>query len=449
MKVPQRPTPLLELLPTLRADRLTTVLLSPSPTDRGGKYRHWDTMRHVAPPDDLSAEEWWIGTKFARLSILKPLPLLDTSGKPFAYALPDAALANLHMIDQRTSGEIAVSEVMTNPASRDRYVITSLIEEAITSSQLEGAVTSRGVAKEMIRSGRAPRDNSERMIFNNFRAVQFAGSHHDVLLTPEFVCRLQRIVTEGTLDRATDAGMVQQPNDVRVQVVAADGQVLHSPPPAEELQGRLAAMCRFANGRDHEEGFLHPVVRAILLHFWLAYDHPFADGNGRTARALFYWSMLHQGYWLAEYLSISRILRKAPGQYARAFLYTETDDNDATYFLLYQLKVICRAIDEFYDYLKRKTQEVRAVEDLLRSSVYFNHRQLALLSHALRAPGHSYTFRSHATSHNVVHQSARNDLLTLEERGLVIRRKTGRAYSFQAVPDLASRLRQLVGTSAR
>lgn len=60
------------------------------------------------------------------------------------------------------------------------------------------------------------------------------------------------------------------------------------------------------------------MLRAILLHFWLAYDHPFEDGNGRTARSLFYWYMRTQGYWLVEYLLISNILRKAPAQYTRA-----------------------------------------------------------------------------------------------------------------------------------
>ena len=61
-------------------------------------------------------------------------------------------------------------------------------------------------------------------------------------------------------------------------------------------------------------GFIHPMIRSIILHFWLAYDHPFVDGNGRTARALFYWSMLRHGYWLFEFISISQIILKGPDQ---------------------------------------------------------------------------------------------------------------------------------------
>jgi Fic family protein len=184
---------------------------------------------------------------------------------------------------------------------------------------------------------------------------------------------------------------------------------------------------------------MHPVIRSILVHFWLSYDHPFSDGNGRTARALFYWSMLRQGYWLTEFLSISRILKKAPAQYARSFLYTESDDLDTTYFLLYQLSVMCRAIDELHEYLARKVREVRKAEELLRDT-NLNHRQLAVIGHALRNPDAEYTFRSHMTSHRVVYESARSDLLELEKLGLLVRTQIGRQFVFRPARDLSERL---------
>lgn len=61
----------------------------------------------------------------------------------------------------------------------------------------------------------------------------------------------------------------------------------------------MTAMCAFPNGHLPDT-FIHPAIRAIILHFWLGYDHPFVDGNGRTARALFYWAMLRQNYSLFE-----------------------------------------------------------------------------------------------------------------------------------------------------
>jgi Fic family protein len=219
-----------------------------------------------------------------------------------------------------------------------------------------------------------------------------------------------------------------------------DGTVIHSPPPAGQLPERLQALCKFANEDENESRFIHPVVRAILLHFWLAYDHPFEDGNGRTARALFYWYMRTRGYWLVEYLSISRILRHAPSKYSRAFLLTETDERDATYFVINQLEVIQRAVEELHEYLQLKIRDVRDVELLLRGSSTFNHRQLALLGNALRSPDGAYSFQGHAASHGVTHETARNDLLALSRLGFLNQQRRGRRFVFTAPSDLAERL---------
>ena len=217
--------------------------------------------------------------------------------------------------------------------------------------------------------------------------------------------------------------------------------MIHTPPPAEQLPGRLQALCDFANEDDSSDRFIHPVLRAILLHFWLAYDHPFEDGNGRTARALFYWYMRTHGYWLVEYLSISRILRDAPGKYMKAFVLTETDERDATYFIVYQLEVIQRAVEQLHQYLQQKIKDVRHVEALIKGSYQFNHRQLALMGNALRVPDAGYTFQTHAASHGVTHETARTDILPLVEMGFLEQRRQGRHYTFSPPVDLAKRLK--------
>ncbi|HVF04367.1 MAG TPA: Fic family protein [Frankiaceae bacterium] len=439
VKVPLRPPPALALLPAVVS--LPKDLDSATVRAVSTEYLHWDDVFHRSPPAGLTTEQWWALLKFQRRMSRKPIPLRSTDGGTFWFTMPDAVHELLLRIDQQLAGRIAANGPgALNPGSRDRYLVSSLTEEAITSSQLEGAATTRAAAKEMLRTGRPPRTHGEQMILNNFRAMRFIREHQDDPLTPELVCEIQRIVTEDTLDDPADAGRLQQPDETRVWVsTAQDDVLLHRPPPAEELPKRLAEMCRFANGGG--TGFVHPVLRAVLLHFWLAYDHPFADGNGRTARALFYWSMLHQGYWLTEFITISTILRKAPSKYLRSFLLTETDENDATYFLLYHLDVIRRAIAEFNAYVERKTKEVRATEQFLREAGALNHRQLALISHALRNPDASYTIESHRNSHNVVYQTARTDLLDLVERGLLTQVKSGKAYRFTPAPNLEQALR--------
>ena len=259
--------------------------------------------------------------------------------------------------------------------------------------------------------------------------------------TREAIFEIHRTLTEDALDSPDAAGRPQRPDEVRVRVMdEEDGQILHTPPAADELPARLTRLCEFANPGGSTEAFTHPIIRAILLHFQLAYDHPFDDGNGRTARALFYWSALRDGYWLVEFLSISRIIQQAPKQYGRAFLYTETDDNDLTYFIVHQLDVVLRALDQLLEYVERKARTTRAAERLARAIPSINHRQLALLGHALRHPGFRYTYQSHALSHNVVRQTARTDLLALLHLGLVDRGTAGRQAVFIAPEDLASRI---------
>ncbi len=438
MRLPEQAPTLPGLLqrPDLAASLPRVLGAAPGPLV-DGRYLHWDSLRRRTPPSGLTHEEWWLGIQVARQAMLREIPLRAVDGRPFRYSLPDPVLELLHWIDQHAAGELVVSEAIRDPAARRRYLVSSLIEEAITSSQLEGASTTRRVATEMLRSGRRPRDRSERMILNSYRAMTALRELTETPLTPDVVFYLHSILTVDTLDDPGAAGRLQRPDEVRVRVVAADGTVTHVPPPAAELPGRLEAMCAFANGGGTE--FLHPVARAILLHLWLAYDHPFEDGNGRVARALFYREMLAQGYRLVEYASISRLLLRAPAEYGRSFLYTETDGFDATYFLLHNLRILRRAIEDLRAYLVRKMEEVLATTGLLRRTD-LNHRQVALLANALREQDAIYTVHSHAESHRVTRQSARTDLIDLERRGLLERRVVGRRFEFLPAADLRDRL---------
>lgn len=440
----EKPTPYFELLTRVSPEGLMRAVQAADRTKPTAAYIHWDQVRHLEPPAGLSRDEWWLQLKMPRIAGMRPIPLTDADDNHFTYCLPDPVLRLLHHVDQRCSGEIAMPAVVTaDEQARQHYLVNSLMEEAIRSSQLEGATTSRKVAKELLRSGRVPKDRGEQMILNNYRALQFMRGMGQEL-TPEAVLELQRILTEGTLDDEASAGRLQAPGDERIAVFDHDdGTPVHIPPPADQLPRRLREMCEFANEDADAEPFIHPVVRGILLHFWLAYDHPFEDGNGRTARALFYWYMRTHGYWLVEYLSISHILRKAPAQYMRSFLLTETDENDTTYFLLYQLEVIERAIDQLHAYLKRKVSEVRMVERLIDRAPGFNHRQMALLADALRHGDGRYSFGGHARSHGVTHETARTDLRELARRRLLLEHRIGRRILFAPADDLADRLSEL------
>lgn len=451
MRLPQSAPPLDVILGRLDASRFGVIFGHSTPLP-SGRYLHWDELRRRPAPEGLNHEEWWAAVALARSSQLQSLPLLDKEGKPFEFATPGPVALDLHHIDRDAAGQIRSSAGAPLQADSQRFLMTSLIEEAITSSQLEGAATTRKVAAAMLRSGRKPRDQSETMIFNNYRAMEHLRALRAERLTPAHVLELHRMLTEDTLDDPVDAGCYRRHDDVRV-VDERDSTVLHEPPSYKELPERLQRLCDFANADESSLPFVHPVLRAILLHFMIGYDHPFADGNGRTARALFYLSMARSGYWLMEYTSISHILRKAPVKYMRAYLYTETDRNDTTYFLLHQLHTIRQAIAALHEYVDRKAREQHETERMLAGSPAlrgrFNHRQIALLNHALRNSGEAYRVDAHQRSQGVVYQTARTDLLTLEELGLLERTRQGNAHVFHAPADLRERLMAMskVGSS--
>lgn len=442
MKLPLPPPDPAGLLSKLQPETLARLIGTPK-TASAGHYLHWDELRHRAPPEGFTLEEWWLSIWLGRAPALKPLPLLDNRGQSFRFAMPEPMQIHLHHIDRDAAGQIRAPVGAPIHENRERYLLHSLIEEAITSSQLEGASTTRRVAEAMLREGRRPRDRSEAMIFNNYATMAHIRSLRNEPFTPERILELHRMLTADTLDDPADAGRLRHSDDVRV-VDNRTGTVLHEPPHWEELSARLERLCAFANADENAEPFVHPVVRAILLHFMIGYDHPFVDGNGRTARALFYWAMARSGYWLMEFLSISQFLRQAPAQYVTAYLHTETDNGDTTYFVLHQLDIIRKAIEALYAYLARKTHEQKDAERLLASAPALrsrlNHRQVTLLTHALRNPGEAYRVSAHQQYHSVVYQTARTDLIDLETLGFLERFKQGAAFVFHAPGDLKERI---------
>lgn len=424
---------------------IVDIMNQSSAVDHRGRYLHWDKLRHISPPNDWNSDEWWFSTKVARQNLYKELPLYSINHKHFVFAQPDGIQSALHWLDRHSSGAIQSKDAITNTQTRNTYLIRSLVEEAINSSQLEGASTTRDVAKEMIRQGRAPSDQGEQMILNNYRAMQFIREIKNEDLTPSMVFELHRLVTERTLDSGSPGCFRTEADDIHV-VDNMTQEYLHTPPPAHELPERLQQLCDFANVNENSETqFLHPVIKAIGLHFMLAYDHPFCDGNGRTARALFYWAMAKYGYWLMEFISISEIIKKAPIKYGRAFLYTETDDNDLTYFLIHQLDVIHQAVNALHVYLDEKIEDMNQAEQMLmdnpRLQGQLNFRQLALLRHALKNPRFSYVVYEHQQSHGVSYDVARKDLLTMADKfKLLDKSKRGKQYYFVSPTDLIQRI---------
>jgi Fic family protein len=445
MKVPQKPPQLDELLNELaneQPNKIAEVVGSQSERQPDGRYVHWDELRHLPPPAGLTHRQWWLAIKMYRRAT-HSLPFADSNQIAFTYSVPDNLFKLVHEIDRDASGRIEVTELVTSPQTRDRYLVNSLIEESITSSQLEGAATTHKVAKEMLRQGRKPRNHGEKMIYNNYAAMQFIRKNKNLNLTPALILQLQSIMVDSTLEDPAAAGRWRnREENVRV-VDERNHEILYVPPPAESIDERIKELCVFAN-QSNEDPFIHPLIKAIAIHFMMGWIHPFVDGNGRTARALFYWSMAKSGYWLIEFTSISRIIKKAPAQYARAYLYTETDDNDLTYFIEHQLNVISAAIKALHSYLAHKTKEIADTRHLIASSPRLkgrlNHRQLAVMDHLMKRSHAVYRIQEHQNANQVTYETARTDLLDLVDLSLLEKHREGRSFVFEMPSKLQKKL---------
>ena len=374
-------------------------------------YVHWHKLRYYKNlPDGLDPEQCWGAIALSRHQQYQVLPIQFTSGSRLVYWSPPQQLEWLHKIDQQAGGTLGSDSAYlgSDEAGKDKYLFNSLMEEAIASSQLEGAVTTRRVAKQMLREGRKPQNKAEQMIFNNYCAVLKIRDCQKDNLTPKLLKDLHSILTSDTFEDSSNEGQFRQTDNVVVED-SYTHDVLHRPPLAASLDNRIEEICDFANNRSRP--FVHPVTKAIILHFTIGYLHPFVDGNGRTARAVFYWYMLKNGYWLFEFLPISRLFLMAPLKYARSYVYTETDREDVTYFIQYNLHVIIRAIKDLHSYLVAQQKKISEAAKLLDSS-NLNHRQQSLISHALKHQDALYTIQQHMRTYNVSYGTARLTCLT-------------------------------------
>ncbi|MBU1667581.1 Fic family protein [bacterium] len=404
--------------------------------DHKGRYLYWDTFRWRVAKGDDPLIAWW-ATKLARLTQYKLLDYTDKEEHPFVFCTPDTLQAKLHRITQFSAEGLApVNSVKRN------YLISSLvIEEAISSSQLEGASTTRRVAKDMLVSSRTPKTEDERMILNNYLLMREVKRVKDEELTIDMILEFHRIATQGTQQNGVIPGELRQDNEI-VITSGMNGNVVHHPPCYTQLEERLRLICDFTN-TDHSgtDGtmFIHPIIKGIILHFMIGYEHPFADGNGRIARAMFYWFMLKSKYDYFEYISISKLLKEAPIQYGKSYLYSEIDDNDLTYFIYYQVDIILRAIDQLLNYLQEKSKEFEEMTTLLHGSSIgdkLNFIQKNIVKKAIKHPGRIFTANEVAVDYDISANTARKYLNEMSKSKLLGSYKDGRTIAYIAPENL-------------
>ncbi len=376
------------------------------------KYLYWDKVKYRAP-QDVDPAILWLFVKLSRKTNAKTIRFGNYN---FTFMLTERMMSLLHVFDMNMGGNIATQSIIPE-RDKKMYLINSIMEEAIASSQMEGASTTHKVAKEMLRQQRKPKNKGQQMIMNNYLTISFLSDNKEMKFDTASIQEVHRKISADTLDNPADEGRFRTTNDIVVQN-AITGEIVHTPPSWNEIESLLNDLCKFAN-EDDPDNFIHPIIKGIIIHFVMSYLHPFVDGNGRTARSMFYWYLLQKGYWLLEYLSISKIIYKGKAQYEKAFLYAEADELDISYFIHYHLEAMYQAYQDLKKYLARKIKERHDTYKLVGQQ-NINERQAKIIQMFYEKPDTTVYAKEIAVRYGVSEITARADLRHLQSIGLLV-----------------------------
>ena len=331
-------------------------------------------------PVSVSIQQFWPELEKERRKRSQELPLLAQDGKPFWFVLTGSIEKQCDAIAELARRDIA----FTGPEF-DALFQDAVVDEAVYSSVIEGAFTSREQAADFIRQNKQPRNKSE---------VQVTGYR-----------------------------------DGAVYVTGREG-IVYTPPQADAVPEMMRSLVEFVQKSE-----LHPLLKACISHFYFVYVHPFGDGNGRTARALSYMMLLQSGYDFFRYFSISGIVAEERGKYYRSMRNVEDSDGDMTYFIDAYSGMLARTVEQMEHHLKYHVLAGQKLKELEQNGT-LNERQLKGAKWLLESSGSSVTVETWRKKYKVVTETARRDLLALCDAGLLVRKLDGRKAVFRVLREL-------------
>lgn len=405
------------------------------------QYLYWDEVKHKETPHGFTSEEAWFFIKQFRTIVSRDTPIKSEKGDYFKWIRLSYVDEFLHKIDVSSGGQVFTSMDVLSDSNKQKFISRGILEEAIASSQLEGAHTTRQAAKKMIVEKREPRNKDEQMILNNYNTIfKIDEVYKNQPLSKELLFELHRMLTEKTIKREEQGRLRKNSDGIVVQdQIGSQEYITHIPPAEKFVKEEIEKLIDYANDADDNK-FLHPIIKAIFLHFWFGYLHPFTDGNGRLARSLFYWYLLRKNYWTFMYLPISLTIKKAPIQYAMAYIYSEQDAYDATYFFDFHIRKIMQALNDFNEYVVRKISENKEIDKIISTNLYLTDRQKHLLHYLASDSNTHTTITSHAILSSISRQTAAKDIKELEKVGLVLGEREGKYIKYRATKKLLEAL---------
>lgn len=381
-------------------------------------------------PSEIKINEFWSAVGKYRKSRGQEVQLLDQKGNNFWFC-PIPYRENLGIIDQyaktTVSNHIMDRIIKDIPTSEKALIMDALIDEAFNSSVIEGAFSTKKRTKEMITKKAKPLNISEQMIYNNYKALEYILENLHMPINESTVQEIYKIITDNTLD---EENMVDKyRNDAVIVFDYANQKEIYEGPNYILVPKMMEDLFSFIHSEDN----LHPVEKASILHFYFVYIHPFFDGNGRTARALSYMYLLHQGYDFFKFFSISTVIRDQKGKYYKAIQDVEDYGSDLTYFIEFNTKMIIISITNVLQRLGKEYGKALLFDALKKKGVFLAERQKKCLEYFIKTEKKYITIEEYIKKYKVSYETSRKDLNTLESMDLFSKEKIGKKYVYKFI----------------
>lgn len=371
-------------------------------------YVHWDKFKDMQLPLDASHEEIWQQAISERQQgNTRKLTIENIS---INWWLSNTMEAQLHKLDIGLAGGLGM-DVLLAPKYVHRHKTNMLLDESITSSLLAGAIVPKKAAREMLLKKRSPQNKDEQVCINIFRALQLSISKKEQPLTQDLLFQIHQTLTKDTIKLK---GIGNYRTNIKIDTSSIDTSAGYKPVEATLVPQLMNLVFDFYNN-DTEPFFIHPLVKASIIHYLITSFRPFKDANGRMARLLAQMYLLKKEYWVTEFISVSNIISKFKPKYHKAIALSQADGNNIGYFLQFYIQSLQMAHKSLKDFVQRINKERTEKASPKRSG--YNDRQTTVLQWLKDDAEKIVTIRELRSVYGVSKETARTDLTALVEKG--------------------------------
>lgn len=380
------------------------------------KYLPLEDIKYRLGPLGFSSKDWpQIKARIQLFRKMGSIPFfVNCIDKRFWYFPADVIYQKTQKIE--TLGHRLHYQIESSGSFKKEFLMNSTIEESVVSSIYEGANSTRAQAKAFIERREPAKNKDEQMLLNNYTAMLWIQDNHGLPISNELILKVHEIVTKDTLEEKNTSFCGRFRDNV-VYVGPHEG-ILQT-----KIDETLKEVINLVTSHPRA---LHGIIRGILLHYFIAYIHPFFDGNGRTARTLFYLQTAKSDLKFVELLSVSADLKKRGKKYEQSFEEVKQHDLDMTFFIDFCLDSLLKA-------LERVEEKVNYLIDIarLRDAKGLSSHQVSLLQKMALHKYRAVDIESYAQSISRSREVARQELKFLAQEKLLREERKGKKFVYQ------------------